>query len=55
MGGVLFQHVNQTMTTKEFKKILEENPDSHMHWMLPDKSFVPKHYHMTEVGNVRKD
>ena len=55
MGGVLFQHVNQTITTKEFKKILEENPDSHMHWMLPDKYFVPKHYHITEVGKVRKD
>ena len=23
--------------------------------MLPDKSFVPAHYHITEVGRVRKD
>jgi len=26
-----------------------------MHWMLPDKSFVPAHYHITEVGKVQKD
>jgi len=43
------------MTIKELKKILESNPDSRMHWILPDKSFVPDHYHITEVGRVRKD
>jgi hypothetical protein len=26
-----------------------------MHWMLPDKSFVPDHYHITEVGRLQKD
>jgi hypothetical protein len=26
-----------------------------MHWMLPDKSFVPDHYHITEVGRVDKN
>lgn len=43
------------MTIKELKKILEDNPESSMHWMLPDKGFVPKHYHITEVGRVQKD
>ncbi len=23
--------------------------------MLPDKSFVPAHYHITEVGKIQKD
>ena len=26
-----------------------------MHWMLPDKSFIPTHYHITEVGRLQKD
>jgi len=26
-----------------------------MHWMLPDRSFVSNHYHITEVGRVQKD
>jgi thioredoxin type arsenate reductase len=26
-----------------------------MHFMLPDQSFVPAHYHITEVGRVHKD
>lgn len=43
------------MTVKEFCRALEANPDMPMHWMLPDKSFVPAHYHITEVGRLRKD
>lgn len=43
------------MTTKEFKKILGGDPDAKMHWMFPDGSFVPDHYHVTEVGRVCKD
>jgi hypothetical protein len=26
-----------------------------MHWMLPDRSFVAAHYHITEVGRLQKD
>jgi protein-tyrosine-phosphatase len=26
-----------------------------MHFMLPDQSFVPAHYHITEIGRVHKD
>lgn len=43
------------MTIKQFKEILEKHPDSLMHWMLPNNSFVPSHYHITEVGKVQKD
>jgi len=43
------------MTVSEFCRVLEANPDVTMHWRLPDKAFVPAHYHITEVGKVRKD
>jgi hypothetical protein len=43
------------MTVKEFCAALASNPNAKMHWMLPDKSFVPAHYHITEVGRVQKD
>ena len=43
------------MTVKEFRDALAGNPGVKMHWMLPDKSFVPVHYHITEVGRVQKD
>jgi len=43
------------MTVKEFREMLAAHPGEKMHWMLPDKSFVPQHYHITEVGRVQKD
>ena len=43
------------MTVKEFCRALAGHPGMKMHWMLPDNSFVPSHYHITEVGRVRKD
>jgi hypothetical protein len=43
------------MTVAEFRAALAAHPDVTMHWMLPDKSFVPVHYHITEVGRVQKD
>ena len=43
------------MNVKEFRAVLEANPGAKMHFMLPDSSFVPAHYHITEVGRVRKD
>ena len=43
------------MTVKDFCRLLDANPDVKMHWMLPDKSFVPAHYHITEVGRLQKD
>lgn len=43
------------MNVREFQAALAAHPGSAMHWMLPDKSFVPAHYHITEVGRVQKD
>lgn len=43
------------MKVAEFRAILSAHPETKMHWMLPDKSFVPDHYHITEVGRVQKD
>jgi len=35
--------------------ILAANPDVTVHFMLPDRSYVPAHFHVTEVGRVQKD
>ena len=43
------------MNVKEFRAMLEANPGVKMHFMLPDQSFVPAHYHITEIGRVHKD
>ena len=43
------------MNVKEFRHALNSHPNAMMHWMLPDKSFIPAHYHITEVGKVQKD
>jgi hypothetical protein len=43
------------MTVREFRTLLEAHPGLKMHFMLPDKAFVPAHYHITEVGRVHKD
>lgn len=43
------------MNVAELRAILTAHPGTKMHWMLPDRSFVPDHYHITEVGRVQKD
>ena len=43
------------MTVSELLAVLVGNPGVKMHFMLPDNSFVPAHYHITEVGRVQKD
>lgn len=35
--------------------VLTGNPQAALHLMLPDGSFVPAHFHVTEVGRVQKD
>lgn len=35
--------------------VLTGNPQAAIHLMLPDGSFVPAHFHVTEVGRVQKD
>jgi len=43
------------MLLKQLLQFLQSCPDSGLHIMLPDRSFVPAHFHVTEVALVRKD
>lgn len=43
------------MTITELKHTLEKNPDRKLRFVLPDESTIPAHFHITEVGHVRKD
>jgi len=43
------------MTLSEFRAALAASPGAAIHLMLPDGDFVPAHFHVTEVGRVRKD
>lgn len=43
------------MTLDTILAVLSENPAAALHLMLPDHSFVPAHFHVTEVGRVQKD
>ena len=43
------------MNVNEVQNLLAAHPGEKMHFMLPDKSFVPAHFHITEIGRVRKD
>ena len=43
------------MTLNAFAAILSAHPDVAVNLMLPDRSFVPAHFHVTEVGRVQKD
>jgi hypothetical protein len=42
------------MKVDELVRVLSETP-ARIHLMLPDASFVPAHFHVTEVGRVQKD
>ena len=43
------------MTVGELRSALAAAPDARLHVMLPGGEFVPAHFHVTEVGRVRKD
>ena len=43
------------MDVAAFEAVLAGNPAAAIHLMLPDGDFVPAHFHVTEVGRVRKD
>ena len=43
------------MNVLDLRAVLAAHPEAKMHWMLPDKSFIPDHYHITEVGRLQKD
>lgn len=39
----------------ELKQFLQEQPAKNVEIRLPDGSMVPAHFHVTEVGRVKKD
>ncbi len=43
------------MNITELKSILERNAAKGIDFILPDKTAIPAHFHITEVGHVRKD
>ena len=43
------------MNITELKEILQANPAKGIDFMLPDKASIPAHFHITEVGHVKKD
>lgn len=43
------------MNLHAFVSVLSENPDSTLQIVLPDQFTVPTHFHVTEVGYVKKD
>lgn len=46
---------NPSLTLGDFSAVLTANPHAAVHLMLPDRSLVPAHFHVTEVGRVQKD
>jgi hypothetical protein len=42
------------MKIKDLSEILKNNAEAEMHIMLPSGEFVPSHFHVTEVGEIRK-
>ncbi len=46
---------NSALKLKQLQQAFAANPAARLHIMLPDRSFVPSHFHVTEVGLVRKD
>lgn len=43
------------MTHDQLLAALAATPDAALHLRLPDGSFVPAHFHVTEIGRVHKD
>jgi len=43
------------MTVNELRTTLADHPQAGLHLELPNRDFVPAHFHVTEVGRVQKD
>lgn len=43
------------MNLTEFKNSLAQCPEGKIRFVLPDQKPIPGHFHITEVGHVRKD
>jgi hypothetical protein len=42
------------MTIHDFKQHLDAHRDTPLAFQLPDGGFIPAHFHITEVGHVKK-
>jgi len=47
--------MKENLTLDGLAAVLAAHPDTQLQLMLPDKSHVPAHFHVTEVGRVQKD
>jgi hypothetical protein len=43
------------MTYPELRQLLTRTHDLAVRWQLPDGTFIPDHFHLTEVGRIAKD
>lgn len=43
------------MQVEQLLNLLKDESSARIHVMLPDRAFVPEHFHVTEVGLVRKE
>lgn len=43
------------LSLEQFAAVLAAHPAVTIHLILPDRSLVPAHFHVTEVGRVQKD
>ena len=55
MRTVLLGAYRPGMNHHELLAVLAANPESSVRFILPDGGFIPAHFHITEVGHVRKD
>ena len=46
---------SRAMNHHELLAVLSANPESPVRFLLPDGGSIPAHFHITEVGHVRKD
>lgn len=55
MNAALSTIEKAPVTLGDLLSVLTTHPDAAIHLVLPDESQVPAHFHITEVGRVRKD
>jgi Family of unknown function (DUF6428) len=55
VSTLIKHHKRMAMKISEFKQALGAASAAKVEFVLPDRSVVPSHYHVTEVGHVSKD
>ncbi len=51
----IYQGHTEMLTLEELAAVLSAHPHAALNLMLPNQTFVPAHFHVTEVGRVQKD